>query len=303
MQWSAAPGTVYSVTGPLGAQTLEVSAGTLTLNADAAQSHPGLRLMVSGGRVVLNASQVFYSITLQGGDLIVPPGGGKFMTTRSVQVSPDSALELGDATMLVDYTGASPRGTWTNGAYDGLAGLIQRGYAGGGWNGTGGIVSAPAGGSDGIMSLAIAEAAEILSFNGAQTTLWNGRTIDNTTAIIRYAYSGDANLDGTVNIDDYGRIDASVSQSGSVFGWFNGDFNYDGSINIDDYGIIDGNIGRQNVPLSEVAAVPAAMQRDVLNSTPRLVSRSIFQSHLMIDVDQDEGLLRLLASESDDLPA
>jgi hypothetical protein len=62
---------------------------------------------------------------------------------------------------------------------------------------------------------------------------------------VKYTYGGDANLDGKVNIDDYGRIDAHVGQSGSVFGWYNGDFNYDGKINIDDYGIIDSVIGAQ----------------------------------------------------------
>jgi hypothetical protein len=56
---------------------------------------------------------------------------------------------------------------------------------------------------------------------------------------------GDANLDGKVNIDDYGRIDSNVGQSGVVFGWYNGDFNFDGKINIDDYGLIDSVIGAQ----------------------------------------------------------
>ena len=63
---------------------------------------------------------------------------------------------------------------------------------------------------------------------------------------MKFTYGGDANLDGRINIDDYGRIDGHVSQSGSAFGWFNGDFNLDGKINIDDYGIIDGNINQQN---------------------------------------------------------
>jgi hypothetical protein len=82
-----------------------------------------------------------------------------------------------------------------------------------------------------------------------------------------YTYAGDANLDGKINIDDYGRIDGNVASSGSVFGWDKGDFNHDGKINIDDYGIIDGNINRQGavfptaggatfVALEGVAAIP-----------------------------------------------
>ena len=57
--------------------------------------------------------------------------------------------------------------------------------------------------------------------------------------LLMFSWGGDANLDGKINIDDYGQIDFNVGSSGSVFGWSNGDFNYDGKIDLDDYGIID----------------------------------------------------------------
>src|SRR5438067_4951862 len=58
-----------------------------------------------------------------------------------------------------------------------------------------------------------------------------------------YTYGGDANLDGKIEIADYGQIDFNVPLGTN--GWFNGDFNYDGKIDISDYGIIDFNIGIQ----------------------------------------------------------
>jgi len=61
-----------------------------------------------------------------------------------------------------------------------------------------------------------------------------------------YTYGGDANLDGKINVDDYGRIDFAVPLG--IAGWSNGDFNYDGKINVDDYGIIDFNVGIQGPP-------------------------------------------------------
>ncbi|MEO6434504.1 MAG: hypothetical protein ABIP55_01930, partial [Tepidisphaeraceae bacterium] len=67
-----------------------------------------------------------------------------------------------------------------------------------------------------------------------------------TTILVKYTYAGDANLDGKINVDDYGQIDFNAGSSGSVFGYFNGDFNLDGKINIDDYGIIDFNVASQN---------------------------------------------------------
>jgi hypothetical protein len=58
-----------------------------------------------------------------------------------------------------------------------------------------------------------------------------------------YTYFGDANLDGTVNADDYAAIDASVVGTN---GLYQGDFNYDGIISGDDVAIIDYDMARQS---------------------------------------------------------
>jgi hypothetical protein len=91
----------------------------------------------------------------------------------------------------------------------------------------------------------VASAAAALGISALQTGTFDGQTVYGNVTLVKYTYVGDANLDGKVNIDDYGRIDANVGQSGTVFGWYNGDFNLDGKINIDDYGLIDGIIGAQ----------------------------------------------------------
>ena len=84
-----------------------------------------------------------------------------------------------------------------------------------------------------------------VSITDTDTATFAGQPVLGSDTIAMVTYGGDATLDGKINIDDYGRIDANVASSGSVFGWYNGDFNYDGAINIDDYGIIDGNIANQ----------------------------------------------------------
>jgi hypothetical protein len=93
--------------------------------------------------------------------------------------------------------------------------------------------------------------------------------------LVMFTWGGDANLDGKINIDDYGQIDSNVSKSGSVFGWLNGDFNYDGKINIDDYGIIDGNINRQGAPFetASLVAVPEPASLVVLTVSALLATR------------------------------
>jgi hypothetical protein len=89
-----------------------------------------------------------------------------------------------------------------------------------------------------------------------------------------YTYGGDANLDGKINVDDYGRIDSSIGLA--IAGWYNGDFNYDGKVNIDDYGIIDNNSGIQGAPFgsgaSDAAAAVRARAATAIPEPPAMIS-------------------------------
>src|SRR5207244_77014 len=119
-------------------------------------------------------------------------------------------------------------------------------------------------------SLGNATAQQVKNIAANATALWNGQIVTGSDTLVMYTYGGDANLDGKINVDDYGKIDFNVNLGTS--GWFNGDFNYDGKINVDDYGIIDFNVGIQgaklgggaralSTPLAGVAdaAAPAAV--------------------------------------------
>jgi hypothetical protein len=147
----------------------------------------------------------------------------------------------------------TPVGSWTGSAYDGVTGLVASGRGDGSWNG-GGITTSSANGK--LTGLGVAAASDVLGIANGDAGTWNGQTVTGSDTLVMYTYGGDANLDGKINIDDYGRIDSNVGFNGTVHGWYNGDFNYDGSINIDDYGIIDSNIGIQGPPLG--AAQPLA---------------------------------------------
>jgi hypothetical protein len=96
-----------------------------------------------------------------------------------------------------------------------------------------------------LCSIGVATIARIRNIANTATTTFAGQTVLGSDVVAMFTWGGDANLDGKINIDDYGQIDFNVGSSGSVFGWFNGDFNYDGKINIDDYGIIDFNVTAQ----------------------------------------------------------
>ena len=156
-------------------------------------------------------------------------------TVAGLLIGGSGSLDLHENDLVIDYPGMGPLETWDGAGYTGASGLIASGK----------LFSSSAGPPT---TLAAAEAADVLALAGSQTTTWNGQPVDATSVLVKFTYAGDATLDGKINIDDYGRIDGHVAQSGAVFGWFNGDFNLDGKINIDDYGIIDGNINAQGLP-------------------------------------------------------
>ena len=113
-----------------------------------------------------------------------------------------------------------------------------------------------------------AKASDVLGISGSETGLWFGQAVRGDDFVTMQTYAGDANLDGTLNVDDYGQIDGGISAR--LSGWYHGDFNADGVINVDDYGAIDANIARQGEPFVSGAGRTTAMP-----NSPRLSSAAI----------------------------
>jgi len=193
--------------------------------------------------------------------------GASLLTTSSVTVSSGAILELAQTPTVVLRTGsigaggevhvkdnqlivtAQGVGTFDGSTYTGVSGAIRTGRNSGAWNGNGIMTSAPTGT---LHALGVATAAQ----TGRTGKTFGGVTVSATDTLVMYTYAGDANLDGKINVDDYGRVDLNVNIS-NASGWFNGDFNYDGKVNVDDYGIIDFNVGVQGAPIP-TAAQPLA---------------------------------------------
>jgi hypothetical protein len=165
------------------------------------------------------------------GAATVALGGTTTLLVRSLDVT--GTLDLADNDLVIDYDGPqSPLGNWDGAAYTGLTGMIRAGRI------TSSVLTE-------VTGLAIAEAAASLTLPATQTALWSGRTVDASAVLIKYTYGGDANLDGRINVDDYGQIDFNIGEPDPLLSYFIGDFNLDGKINVDDYGIIDFNVGAQ----------------------------------------------------------
>lgn len=154
-----------------------------------------------------------------------------------------------------------PIGSASGGVYDGVQGKVQSGLNGGTWDGLGIITSKP----DALASktsIGVATGDQVRAIGNA-TDLWAGQTITGSDVLVMYTYAGDANLDGTINPDDYANISFNDNIPGAS-GYYNGDFNYDGDINADDFALIDFNFNAQGAPfftsgpaeVTSLAAVP-----------------------------------------------
>ena len=59
---------------------------------------------------------------------------------------------------------------------------------------------------------------------------------------IMFTLLGDANLDGTVNAEDFTPFSHNLGQAGRR--WDDGDFNYDGTVNAEDFTPFSANLGK-----------------------------------------------------------
>ncbi len=272
------PTSSYAIAGPgpitldtyLGAASVQVVSGShavttpLVLNRDTALD-------------VATGSAIRLSGDLTGQTFAVTKTGGGDLSLKHVRTSGSLSVNAGRISVLSNGTtaGTSHVGTLsvtagakldltdnkliTTSSVAAVTPLIASGRNGGNWNGSGIVTSQSAATSGNLTSIGVATAGQVkgLSSNSA-TAVWSGQTVSGSDTLVMYTYAGDANLDGKIDVLDYGRIDLNASLGTS--GWYNGDFNYDGKIDVLDYGIIDFNLAVQGAPFStstEAAAVAA----------------------------------------------
>ena len=194
---------------------------------------------VGAAGVTIASSETFGAVTIGAGGAVTMLSTGtsasNLLTVQSINITGTGKLDLRDNDLAVDYTGASVIGSWSGGSYTNVTGLVVSGR----------IVSALASGT--FKRLGVAEASSALGLSGTQTGTFDAQPVDATTVLVKFTYGGDANLDGKINVDDYGRTD--LNSPIGTNGWYNGDYNCDGKVNVDDYGIIDFNVGIQASPL------------------------------------------------------
>ena len=85
---------------------------------------------------------------------------------------------------------------------------------------------------------------------------------------IMFTLLGDANLDGTVNSEDFTPFSTNLGQSGS---WDDGDFNYDGTVNSEDFTPFSANLG-QSATLAAAAGTLESADGLSLGNVPEPAS-------------------------------
>ena len=159
---------------------------------------------------------------------------------------------------------------------------IRAAYSPGGgaaaWSGNGITTTA---GTSNTFGLAYGTPA---TFRSNFPATFRGQAVSPNETIIAYARFGDADLSGTVNISDFGRLRNNYFQSGRL--WFQGDFSYDGLVNIADFGLLRTNYFQTG---------PAALTAGVAGA--RLTTAEASDSSpLTLVIDERTGDARIVGS-------
>jgi hypothetical protein len=205
--------------------------------------YPGASFQINNGLVQVGGTEDPFTdnsgLATNGNHVAVSvSGGAKLQITQSfstltvaslnVNTLANSSVDIGTNALIIDYS--SP-------LTDPIASVeqwIKDGYAGGAWDGPGINSSA----------IAAADAATGLSYGiGYADSADPGDPagLPSGEIEVKFTLLGDANLDGTVNTEDFTLFSENLGESGTV--WDQGDYNYDGTVNTEDFTVFSHNLG------------------------------------------------------------
>ena len=230
-----------AITGPLsaaGKSLTKTGAGTLTLNNFRAQA-----LSINAGTVAVARNTG------------APELGTSVVRTLTIagDSTPTARLDLTDNAAVIDYTGTSPITTVRQQILSG------RGGAGLGktWNGNGITSSASATANGAEPESYSVGYAENSSLPLGPYTTFRSEPVDDTSILITYTRTGDANLDGVVNDDDVTIVGATYAPGVLQPHWALGDFDYNGFVDDDDVTLLGAFYDPSAPPLAAPTAESA----------------------------------------------
>jgi autotransporter-associated beta strand protein len=233
--------------------------GTGTVTISTSNTFSGGIFVNSGTMLVAAATAIpsASAVSVAGGTMKLAdnitagtPFGTSNVVLSSLSLSGTGTLDIGNNRVIIDYTaGHDPISS--------VAAWIANGF-----NDNNTPESAPA-----IISSDVAtdDSSSGLSYGIGYVDGADGAVAGLPSGEIEIMFTllGDANLDGTVNAEDYTPFSHNIGQSGMM--WDDGDFNYDGTVNSEDYTPFSHNIGQSAslaaaagtlVPANGIANVP-----------------------------------------------
>jgi hypothetical protein len=187
---------------------------------------------------------VMYLITTSS-SVVLSSGRDKVLRANAVSLgsgdSIDATVDLNDNALEVDNNFR-------------ILPYIINAYNGGAWNGAG------------LTSSAARSAAS----TSHKTAL--GYDFSSSTPLVRYAYCGDANLDGVVDTLDFNALASAFGSTSQV--WTTGDFNYDFKVDTLDFNSLAANFG-QSLPGAASPAAQPVPEPGMLSLTASLLGASM----------------------------
>ncbi len=217
-----------------GATTVSINAGaTLQIKANSALGTNGVAI-TNNGSLLVAANQTIGGLSGAGALTI---GNGTITNTlklvanspassiASLSILGTSSLDIGNNQLFINYgSGPDPIASieqWIRNGYYSLPGPS--------------IISSSIALDDAISGLSYGIGYADSADPGDPANLPSG------TIEIMFTLLGDANLDGTVNSEDFTPFSQNLGQSAM---WDDGDFNYDGTVNAEDFTLFSANLGQ-----------------------------------------------------------
>jgi hypothetical protein len=240
--------------------TVASATGSLSITGELNASSVNI-VKAGNGRMTATNVRAF-GLSVNGGTMVVAANSGapdaSTSVVRSLSIAggetPSAKLDLTNNAAIINYTGTSPAPTIREQI------LAGRGGAGLGstWSGLG-ITSSTAAAANAAepesRSLGYAENAAMPL---GPYSSFHGQPVDDTSILIAYTRTGDANLDGIVNDDDVTIIGATYAPGVSQPSWALGDFDYNGFVDDDDVTLLGALYDPSATPVEALAAGPRA---------------------------------------------
>jgi hypothetical protein len=235
--------------------TIEANPGndSVTVNAD----NTGTAQVIFGA-----ATTSLGSLTVRtGGIASMSQGTNNVLRVGSLTINATGALDVNDGLFIYDYSSGNQLAF--------IQSLVSTGYAAGAWNGNG--IRSTAAANDPLDRTALGFALSTDLFNPLPT-IFADQPIDATAVLVRHTLYGDADLNRTVNSDDFNRLAGSFGLP--TTNWAFGNFNFDPSVTSDDFNLLSTNFGQSLAgPEGVLGVVARSKVPAIVPFAPRATAR------------------------------